>query len=263
MSESRIGARWAKLRQEQRRGLVVYLTAGYPDRTKSLEALRMVQEEGADFVELGLAFSDPLADGPVIQAASHDALEAGMDIDAAFELARRAELEVPVIAFSYLNPILAYGPERFIEEAVDAGVAGVLITDLPAGEAPELEELFAASPLDRIQLIAPTTQADRVRFISDRAEGFLYLIARLGVTGAETEVGSDLEAFVSRVRSQVSLPVVVGFGIRTAAQASRMAELADGIVVGSALVSALGESMKAARDLVRNLRRSLDSLTPV
>lgn len=248
------------LREHGRPGLIPYLTAGFPDRATSLAALRLAAAEGADLLEVGIPFSDPLADGPVIQQASFQAIEGGMTVAGMLDLVREAALDIPVVAFSYLNPILAYGPGRFLEDAAAAGISGLLLTDLPVGADPALEAQVAASPLALIRLLAPTTDADRLARAVAGAEGFLYLIARLGVTGAPTEVGGALAQAVARVRAVSDLPVAVGFGIGSGAQARAVAGVADGVVVGSALVRRLGEGLDAARDLLRELREALDAV---
>lgn len=217
----------------------------------------MVVEAGADFVELGIPFSDPLADGPTIQRASQTALENGMTVAGALELIRVARPAVPVIAFSYLNPLLAYGLERFAGDAAGAGVAGVLVTDLPAGEAPEVEATLRAAGLDVIRLVAPTSTAARLDVVVRGAEGFLYLIARLGVTGPRTTVGDALAATIARVRAVTTVPIAVGFGIRDGEQARAVARLADGVVVGSALVDRLADGPESARALMVELRDAL------
>lgn len=217
----------------------------------------MVVEAGADFVELGIPFSDPLADGPTIQRASHTALEQGMTVAGALALVREARLGVPVIAFSYLNPLLAYGLERFAGDAAAAGVRGVLVTDLPAGEDPHVEATLRAAGLDLIRLVAPTSTAERLERLVRGAEGFLYLVARRGVTGPRTSVGEELAATVSRVRAATALPIVVGFGIASGEQVRAVARLADGVVVGSALVERLGQGLEPARALMAELREAL------
>jgi len=219
----------------------------------------MVVEAGADFVELGIPFSDPLADGPTIQRASHTALENGMTVPGALALIREARLSVPVIAFSYLNPLLAYGLERFAGDAAAAGVAGVLVTDLPAGEDPRVEQTLRAAGLAVIRLVAPTSTATRLEPVVRGAEGFLYLIARLGVTGARTVVGEELASTIARVRTATALPIAVGFGIAGGEQARAVARLADGVVVGSALVERVAAGLEPARALMRELREALDS----
>lgn len=259
MSESAITAHWKKLGAEGRCGLVVYLTAGYPDRHTSLETLRAVQACGADLVEVGVPFSDPLADGPAIQRASQLALERGMTVAGTLDLISQAELEIPVVVFSYLNPLLAYGIDRFLDDARGAGASGLLVTDLPAGEDPELENRILESELDLIRLIAPTTTEQRMRAALQQAEGFVYLIARLGVTGPRTEMTEELKGLVGRVKRLTELPVAVGFGIRSGEQAAVLAAVADGLVVGSALIERLDRGVEAAAALVSELRRAIDA----
>lgn len=260
MSDAAIRARWQRLRDARRVALIPYLTAGFPTRDLSLAALQMVAEAGADFVEVGIPFTDPLADGPVIQRSTHVALQQGMTVAGVLELVREAALEIPVIAFGYLNPILAYGVERFLAEAVEAGVAGLLLTDLPSGGDPALEQRVRDSEVALISLVAPTTEGPRLRHVLAQAEGFVYLISRLGVTGAATALDEAVERAVGRVREATTLPVAVGFGIGTGAQAAVAARYADGVVVGSALVQRLEDSVDAARALVAELRGAVDEV---
>jgi tryptophan synthase alpha chain len=234
--------------------LIPYVTAGFPTPALSLEALRVIASAGADFIEVGVPFSDPLADGPTIQRSTQAALDQGMTVARVLEQINRATLPVPVIVMTYLNPVLAFGLERFLREAAAAGVAGLLLTDFPAGADPALEDAVAASPLALIRLIAPTTTADRLARAVRGASGFLYLISRLGVTGVRDSVPPDLGEHVTRVRAASPLPLAVGFGISTPAQARAAAALADGVVVGSAVVDALGAGgPEAAGRLVRDL----------
>jgi len=220
----------------------------------------MLEAEGADLIEVGVPFSDPLADGPVIQRSTQAALDAGMSVRAMLDVVGSVRPAVPVIAFSYLNPILAYGVPRFLEDAHAAGIAGLLLTDLPAGADPALEADVAASPLALIRLLAPTTTGPRLREAVRGAEGFLYLIARLGVTGAHTEVTAGLETMVRTVRAETTLPLAVGFGIASGEQARRVAAFADGVVVGSALVERLAqEGTAGGARLMRELRGALDT----
>lgn len=258
-----IRRRWDTLRAAGRVALVPYLTAGHPSRDASLAALRMAQDAGADFVELGMPFSDPLADGPIIQRSTQIALEAGMTVRGALELVREASLDVPVIAFGYLNPILAYGVERFAEDAAAAGVSGLLLTDLPLGEDPAIESVVRESALALIPLVAPTTRPATLAQRLAAAEGFIYVIARLGVTGAPTALDDAVETLVARVREATRLPVALGFGIREGAQARQAARFADGVVVGSALVERLGSGLESARELLLELRSALDEVRAV
>ena len=257
MSDRSIAARWKLIRSQRRAALIPYLTAGYPSVQQTRAALRMLVEAGADFVELGVPFSDPLADGPVIQRSSHAALQQGMNVAGVLELIRESDLPVPVIVFSYLNPIMAYGLERFAREAQRAGVAGLLLTDLPAGEDAGVERTMRAAGLDLIRLIAPTTEGARLADAVRGAGGFLYVISRLGVTGARTELDERAEALVSRVRAASDLPVALGFGLATGDQARAAARIADGVVVGSALVERLGEGVESARQLMAELRAAV------
>lgn len=262
MSEHPIAARWRAVRGSGRGGarraaLIPYLTAGFPTRETSLAALRAVEAAGADFVEVGVPFSDPLADGPTIQRSTQAALEAGMSVPRVLELIERAALRVPVIIMTYLNPVLAYGLERFVADAAAAGASGLLLTDLPVGADPVIEGVVAASPLAPVRLIAPTTPPERLAAAVRGASAFLYLISRLGVTGARQTVPADLAVHVARVRAASPLPLAVGFGISTPDQVRTTATLADGVVVGSAVVEALGrEGLDAVERLVRDLAQA-------
>ncbi len=257
---------WENVRAERRVALIPYVTAGYPSGPASIDALRMLQATGADLVEVGIPFSDPLADGPVIQRSTQVALEGGMTVTGMLQLVREAGIDIPVVAFGYLNPILAYGFPRFLEDASEAGISGLLLTDLPAGEDPAIERLVRDSSLALIRLIAPTTAKVRTERALSGAEGFIYLISRLGVTGPETSIGGDLADAVQRVRKVSNLPIAVGFGIATGEQAAAVGRLADGVVVGSALVRRLADGLEPARDLMLELssalRKSYDGSEP-
>ena len=260
MSESRLDAAWTRLRSAGRTALIPYLTAGYPSVDASREALRAAALQ-ADIIEVGVPFSDPLADGPTIQRSTFEALRQGMTLAGTLDLIARAELDRPVVVFSYLNPILRYGLDRFLRDAEALDVAGLLLTDLPAGADPTVEDAVHASRLDLIRLIAPTTRPERLAEAVAGAEGFVYLVARLGVTGASSALAPDLPGTIARVRAATPLPVAVGFGISTPAQASAVAELADGVVVGSALVDALGRGgVSAAMAFLRSLREAVDGV---
>lgn len=245
------------LRASGRKALVTYITAGHPDRERSAALLQGLEAAGADCIELGVPFSDPLADGPVIQRSSQIALEHGMNFDGALDMVRRAGLSIPVVLFSYLNPVMNAGPDA-LQRAADAGVSGILLTDLPVGADPEREAWLGASPLAYVRLVAPTTPAARMAEIARHGSGFVYLISRLGVTGAKDSLAVDLPETIARLRSATSLPICVGFGISTADQAADVARMADGVVVGSALVSLAETSVDAALTLVRDLRAGLD-----
>jgi tryptophan synthase alpha chain len=257
-SDLRLEAVWASLKSRGRTALIPYLTAGYPTRDSSLEVLRAVSRV-ADIIEVGVPFSDPLADGPTIQRSTFEALKQGMTLAGTFELVAQAETGVPIVIFSYLNPILSYGIDRFLADAGRLGIAGLILTDLPAGADPAIESAVHQSTLDLIRLIAPTTSQDRLARAVQGAEGFVYLVARLGVTGASASLASDLAEYVARVRRATALPVAVGFGISTPDQAEQVGAIADGVVVGSALVEVLGrDGVKAAGRFLGSLREALD-----
>lgn len=249
------------LRAAGRKALVVYITAGHPDPVRSAELLQGLEAAGADCIELGVPFSDPLADGPVIQRSSQIALEQGMNFDGALDMVRAARLSIPVVLFSYLNPVMNAGPEA-LQRAADAGVSGILITDLPVGADPEREAWLGTSPLAYVRLVAPTTPAARMAEIARHGSGFVYLISRLGVTGAKESLAGDLPETIDRLRGATTLPICVGFGISTANQAALVGEMADGVVVGSAVVKLAETSVDAALALVRELRSGLDGGAP-
>lgn len=251
-----MAGRWRALGTS--RALIPYLTAGFPTPAVSLDALQRAVDAGADFIEVGVPFSDPLADGPTIQRTTQTALEQGMTLPRVLELIHTAALAVPVVIMTYLNPVLAYGVPRFAKDARAAGAAGVLLTDLPAGADPTVERVVSASSLALIRLVAPTTDDQRLKTALTGATGFVYLISRLGVTGARADVPPDLDAQVKRVRAAggnaPNLRVAVGFGISTPAQAAAAARSADGVVVGSALMDALATGGVAALErLTRDL----------
>lgn len=255
-----LAATFAGCRAADRAALVVYVTAGHPSPELGLEVLLTLADSGADVIELGVPFSDPLADGPTIQKSSFAAIQQGVDLAWTLELLRRfrGERPTPVVVFSYLNPILDYGLERFLADASAAGAQGVLLTDLPAGADPEIEQEIARSPLDLIRLIAPTTSDRRIREIARVSSGFLYYVSRTGVTGARSELASGLAEEIARVRGLTELPVAVGFGISTAEQAAVVAAEAEGVVVGSALVQKLeSEGLEGAGELVRSLSAAM------
>jgi tryptophan synthase alpha chain len=258
LSESGLAPVWNELRSAGRTALIPYLTAGYPTPDGSAAALRSAAEV-ADIIEVGVPFSDPLADGPTIQRSTFEALRQGMSLAGTLELIARAELAPPVVVFSYLNPILQFGIDRFLRRAEELGIGGLLLTDLPAGSDPEVESAVQRSGVDLIRLVAPTTRAERLAVTLHGAEGFVYLVARLGVTGARSSLDVELVDSVARVRRATSLPLAVGFGISTPEQARAVGRIADGVVVGSALVEILGrDGVGAARSFLDALRDALD-----
>lgn len=241
--------------------LVPYVTAGHPRGDATAEVLRAVADAGGDVLELGIPFSDPLADGPTIQRSSFHSLSQGTTVARVLEALSdfRRSHATPVVLFTYLNPVMRYGVEAFLADATGAGAQGLLVTDLPAGADPELEERITGSGLDLIRLLAPTTPPERIPAVARGGAGFLYYISRTGVTGARTELRQALAEEVGRVRRAVPLPVAVGFGIGTPEQAAAVAAVADGVVVGSALVEALESGgVEAGAAFVASLRQGMD-----
>lgn len=238
-AETRIERRFAALRQAGRGGLVTFMTAGDPDRDASLRILRGLPAAGADLIELGIPFSDPMADGPAIQRASQRALAAGQTLAGTLAMVaefRRGDSDTPIVLMGYYNPIYVYGVEQFVADASVSGVDGLIIVDLPPEEADELRIPARDAGIDLIYLTAPTTDDNRLPVVLKHAGGFVYYVSITGVTGTASASQSDVAAAVERIRRHTSLPVAVGFGIRTAEQASIMASAADAAVVGSALV---------------------------
>jgi tryptophan synthase alpha chain len=257
ISSDAIARRFAQLKRDGRRAFVPYVTAGHPDPVRSIALLQGLEAAGADVVEVGVPFSDPLADGAVIQASSQRALDQGVRFNQVLEIISDAGLAIPVVLFSYLNPLLRGGDDA-LQRAADAGAHGVLVTDLPLGADPERESWFARSPLDFIRLVAPTTPASRMGEIARTGSGFVYLISRLGVTGERSDLPPELPATAARLRAATSLPLCIGFGISRPEQARAVARLADGVVVGSAIVRAADESVESALVLARSLRLAID-----
>ena len=258
ISSNKIDLRFDSLRADGRKALVCYITAGHPDRQRSLDLLKGLEDSGADVIELGVPFSDPIADGPIIQESSQIALAGGMTLDASLELVAEAGVTVPVVLFTYLNPLLSGGAD-VLSRTRDAGIDGVLVTDLPVGADEDRERWLGESDLAFIRLVAPITPLDRMKEIARNGSGFVYLISRLGVTGAQKTLAADLPETASRLRSATNLPICVGFGVSEPAQARAASAVADGVVVGSAIVRAAQDRIENAFALVRSLRTALDS----
>jgi len=259
ISSDVLAQRFRALREQGRKALVCYVTAGHPDPDGSVALLRGLESAGADVIEVGVPFSDPMADGPIIQASSQRALDHGMTLNGTLDLIGDARLRTPVVLFTYLNPLIAAGGD-VLERAAKRGVHGVLVTDLPVGADPEREAWLGEGPLAFVRLVAPTTPLDRMREIAAHGSGFVYLISRRGVTGLQSDVPAELPGTIARLREATTLPICVGFGISSADQATAIGRVADGIVVGSAIVKAAGSSTDAAVDLVAMLRRALDGI---
>jgi tryptophan synthase alpha chain len=237
---SRIAARFAELRKTKRAAFVPFITGGDPDWETGLEILSKLPAAGADIIELGIPFSDPMADGPINQASYLRALKAGMTLPKLVELVRKfrkGDPATPVVLMGAYNPIHAYGTARFMKDAAEAGIDGLLIVDVPTEEDDVLRKPAAAHGIDIIRFLAPTTDAARLKIVLEGASGYLYYASFAGVTGTKSFAEGDVRAALARIRAATTLPTVVGFGIRTSEQAGGIARLADGAVVGSAIVS--------------------------
>jgi tryptophan synthase alpha chain len=243
---SRIAARFAALRQAGRGALIPFLEAFDPDRETSMAILRGMPEAGADLIEIGMPFTDPMADGPTIQAAGRRGLAAGVTLARTLDMVREFRAEddaTPVILMGYLNPILSYDPERFCTDSAAAGVDGLIVVDLPSEEADLLAGHAAAKGIDIIRLVAPTTDDARLPLVLTGSSGFVYYVSITGITGTRTASGEELAANIPRVRRATDLPIAVGFGVRTPAQAAAAVREADAAVVASALIDTLSASL--------------------
>jgi tryptophan synthase alpha chain len=253
---SRLAERFRRIKAEGRPGLVTYTTAGDPDLERSGAILEALDRAGADVLEVGVPFSDPLADGPVIQRATERALAAGSSLRASLTLIGRVRprISAPIVVFSYANPLLRMGLDAFAAEAARVGVDGVLALDLPIEEAGVFRDTLAARGVDTIFLLSPTTTDARIQKAAELGSGFLYGISRLGVTGARDRVASGAEALVRRIRAHTALPIALGFGISTPEHVAEVAAYADAAVVGSALVSVIAEA-GASPDLIEKVEQ--------
>ncbi|MEQ9258647.1 MAG: tryptophan synthase subunit alpha [Roseovarius sp.] len=249
---TRIDAKFAELKAAGKKAFVAYVMAGDPDYDTSLEVVKGLPDAGVDIIELGLPFTDPMADGPTIQLAGQRALEGGMTLDRTLALARafrEGDDTTPIVMMGYYNPIYSRGVERFLEQAKEAGIDGLIIVDLPPEEDEELCIPAQAAGLNFIRLATPTTDDKRLPKVLTNTSGFVYYVSITGITGAAAAQAADVGPEVARIKAKTDLPVVVGFGIRTPKTSREIASVADGCVVGSAIVAKLGEGASAAEVL--------------
>ncbi len=241
-------------------GFIPFVTAGDPDLATSLSIVETLAANGADVIELGVPFSDPMADGPTIQRSSQRAIEAGISLEHVIELAAkfRKSSSVPLVLFSYFNPILRFGLDKFVDAAKDAGIEGVLLTDVIEDEAAAISDCFAANDIDLISLVAPTTTDERLERICSHARGFIYAVSRAGVTGARETTSETAETLVRRTRQFTDLPIAVGFGISTREQISDVWKYADAAVVGSAIEA----TIETAADPIAEVSEFVRGLLP-
>jgi tryptophan synthase alpha chain len=258
---SRLQSTFARLRAEERLGLIAYLTVGYPRLELTPTLVEAAAASGADAIELGIPFSDPLADGRTIQAASQTALAGGVTVARSLEIARQARqrTDIPLLFMTYLNPILAYGLERFCRAAHDAGIDGLIVPDLPASESGDLRRAADASAIDLVFFVAPTSREAAIEAACQAASGFIYCIAVTGVTGARAQLDPAVLPMIETVRRHTALPVVVGFGISRPEHLAALQGKADGVIVASALLDAIARSPE---DPAARIREFLTSLRP-
>lgn len=262
---ARISAAFQTAQQERVAALMPYFTLGYPDRETSLAVLEAIAPY-SDVLEVGVPFSDPLADGPTIQRSTQIALEKGATTAACLAMVselRQRGVNTPALLMGYYNPILAYGPQRYVQDAAAAGADGFIVPDLPPEEAGEVEALAAEAGLVLVHFLAPTSSLTRIYVVAARAQGFIYLVSLTGVTGARASLQGNLADFVARVRAHTSVPLAVGFGIGTPEQAAAVGQMADGVIVGSALINAVDaaeDKPAAAAEFVRRLQQALQGV---
>lgn len=252
---ARIQTAFSELKRQGRKGFIPFITAGDPDLETTEKMLIELSRAGATVIELGVPFSDPMADGPVIQRASERALRHDFGVRDILQVVAtvRREIETPIILFSYFNPLLQFGLKRLAEEARTAGVDGVLVTDLSPEEAAEFESELRANDLDMIFLVAPTSTDERLKLVAQHARGFIYAVSRAGVTGVRTSVSAAAEKLVNRMREFSPLPIAVGFGISTPGQVKDVQRYADAVVIGSAIVSEIERLEGATTDVARSI----------
>lgn len=257
--ENRITRKFAQLKANNEKALITYVTAGDPNLKATADLVLAMEQAGADIVELGIPYSDPLADGPVIQAASRRALQGGTTLTKIFEMITglRQETQVPLVLMTYVNPIIQYGVENFAAKAAKAGVDGLIIPDLPSEEMEILKGPMNEAGLAIIPLVAPTSTDSRIAKIAEEAQGFIYCVSLTGVTGVREQVGQNVEAFIERVRKYTDKPLALGFGVSTPEQAAHMVKAADGVIVGSALVKVIAELGDGSNGEIAQLVKAL------
>lgn len=243
---------------EGKKAFIAFLTAGDPDYETSLQNFRAVLDAGADLVEVGIPFSDPIAEGPVIQEADIRALSSGMTTDKVFDLVTelRKDYDTPIVFMTYANPVYHYGADKFFEKAAAAGADGIIIPDCPYEERHEFDETAAKYGIDFISMIAPTSE-DRIKTIASQAKGFIYVVSSLGVTGVRSEIKTDLESILRLIKEATDTPAAIGFGISKPEQAEKMSKIADGVIVGSAMVRIVAEYGKDAPEKLAEYVKSM------
>ncbi len=246
------------------KALIPYITAGYPNIETTLQAVPLMAENGADIIELGIPFSDPLADGATIQESSHQALQNGVTPEICLDIAKklRQKTEIPLVFMTYFNPVLNYGPDKFCRACIDTGIDGLIIPDLPPEEGVSLECATREQGLDLIYLLSPTSTPERISLIAEKSRGFIYLVSVAGVTGARNSLPAGIDEFIGRVRKIAGQPLCVGFGISTPEQARHVAQIADGVIVGSKIIHLMkaDPTLNSLQIFIRELREAMQPL---
>ncbi len=257
--KSRIARKFQSLRNNNRKAFIPYIMAGDPDIRRTKELIGVLEECGADIIELGVPFSDPLADGPIIQSAAQRAIAGGTTMHTVIELVSsvRTVTQVPIILMTYYNPIFRYGEEKFIEDASSAGIDGIIVPDLPPDEAEEIVRLARKKPFDIIFLLAPTSTKERVRKVARASRGFIYYVSITGITGSKLVLDSAIALHMEQIRAEADTPIAVGFGVSTPEDASVVSRFADGVIVGSAIVKRLHDPADALKAYLLSLRNAI------
>lgn len=260
--KNRIERRFLELKAEGRKAFVPYIMAGYPDTDATFMALKLFNETGADVVELGVPFTDPVADGPVIQSAADEALRRGITLRKVLKIVKRARrtLDIPIVLMTYYNPVFKMGLEAFFDEARDCGVDGLIVPDLPPDEADDLIKLSRAHNISTIFLLAPTSTEKRIRTVVKNSTGFIYYVSITGITGAALRGVPEIKRAVKKLKEMTDKPVCVGFGVKTPSDAKAIAEVSDGVIVGSSIVKTMTEGPDKLRDYVISLRKAIDEV---
>lgn len=256
---SRIEKKFAQLRSENKKAFIPYIMAGDPSLQRTKELVGTLEDCGADIIELGVPFSDPLADGPTIQKAAQRALAQGVTLKSVIRLVRelRKGTQIPIVLMTYYNLVYKYGEERFVKDACSAGVDGIIVPDLPPDEAQDLIRHSGTTGFDTIFLLAPTSTDERIRIVSASSRGFTYYVSITGITGARLSLDPAVRSHIARIRRASGSPVAVGFGISTPEEASLVSRFADGVIVGSAIVKRIGDREKSLRDYLLSLRKAI------
>jgi len=257
--KSRISRKFQTLRKEQKKAFIPYIMAGDPDIQRTRELVKILEDCGADIIELGVPFSDPLADGPTIQAAAQRALDNGTTLHTVIDLVSslRNATQIPIILMTYYNPVFKYGDERFVEDASSAGVDGIIVPDLPPDEAEGLMQLSRKKPFDTIFLLAPTSTEERIQKVCHASRGFIYYVSITGITGTKLSLDPSIGSHIAHIRSVSDTPIAVGFGISTPEEASMVARFADGVIVGSAIVKRIKDTDEDLKQYLRSLRAGI------